>query len=78
MSVTLEVFQPERSPTEVRAEQLENIMGALVRLEVFQLDRSPTEVRAEQRSNMDCMVVTLEMFQPERSRVVRLEQLENI
>ena len=75
--MTLEVFQPERSPTEVRAEQLENIMGALVRLEVFQLERSSV-VREEQRSNMDCMVVTLEMFQPERSRVVRLEQRSNI
>ena len=47
----LEAFQLERSPSEVREEQLENISDALVRLEVFQLERSSV-VSFEQSVNI--------------------------
>ena len=47
ISVTLLVFQPDRS-RDVREEQLKNMLPMLVTLLVFQPERPPRDVREEQ------------------------------
>ena len=57
MSVTLAVFQPERS-SDWRLEQSENIFSIVVTLAVFQPERL-SDWRSKQPENISVMLVTL-------------------